>query len=234
MVGALLLAYVVLAFGAWCPVRWEPRGDLSSEVVLDPWPIQQVLVLRGGQRFSTIVFIAAAVGLVLPLAWLPGRFVQGPDLRLVRRRSVVAAGASPAPSGVRDPGRWHLPRPPVIQNGRAPSRAPEGETCRVSPWVWALHPEHHLNSVASPGGDVTTRRRGPFHLLGGEGVWRRRDTGLSVFAQGQRLRTVQVRVSPATCFLCASVDLRQPRRKQPSALSTSVNTTAIPAREEGL
>ena len=33
MVGALPLAYVVLAFGAWCPVRWEARRDLSYEVV---------------------------------------------------------------------------------------------------------------------------------------------------------------------------------------------------------
>jgi hypothetical protein len=74
MVGALPLAYVGLAFGAWCPVRWEARRDLSYGLSLYAWPIQQVLVLMGVQRFSTIVFIAAAFGLVQPLAWLSWTF----------------------------------------------------------------------------------------------------------------------------------------------------------------
>jgi peptidoglycan/LPS O-acetylase OafA/YrhL len=90
-VGALPLAYLVLAFGAWCPVRWGVRRDLSYGVYVYAWPVQQVLVLAGLARFGPGPFIAAALACVVPLAWLSWKFVERPALRVARRRSPTAA-----------------------------------------------------------------------------------------------------------------------------------------------
>jgi len=89
-VGALPLAYLMLAFGAWCPIRWGVSRDLSYGVYVYAFPVQQVLALAGVQRFGPAVFILAAVALVVPLAWLSWTFVERPSLRLARRRSPVA------------------------------------------------------------------------------------------------------------------------------------------------
>ena len=85
--GALPLAYLVLAFAAWCPVRWGVERDLSYGVYVYAWPVQRALVLAGMARFGPALFIAAAVALVVPLAWLSWTFVERPVLSVVRRRS---------------------------------------------------------------------------------------------------------------------------------------------------
>jgi peptidoglycan/LPS O-acetylase OafA/YrhL len=85
--GALPLAYLVLAFGAWCPIRWGVDRDLSYGVYVYGWPVQQMLVLVGIARFGPVVFIGAAIALVVPLAWLSWLLVEHPALRLARRRS---------------------------------------------------------------------------------------------------------------------------------------------------
>jgi peptidoglycan/LPS O-acetylase OafA/YrhL len=89
--GALPLAYLVLVFGVWCPIRWGASRDLSYGVYIYAFPVQQVLALVGVQRFGPLVFILAAVALVLPLAWLSWTFVERPSLRLVRRPARVKA-----------------------------------------------------------------------------------------------------------------------------------------------
>lgn len=85
--GALPLAYLVLAFGAWCPVLRGVRRDLSYGVYVYAWPVQQGLALTGAQRFGPVLFIVAAVTLVVPLAWLSWTYVERPALRMVPRRS---------------------------------------------------------------------------------------------------------------------------------------------------
>jgi len=91
LVGALPLAYLVLAFGGWCPTRWGARRDLSYGVYVYAWPVQQSLVLAGVARFGPAVLMAAAVACVVPLAWLSWTLVERPALGLVRHRSPVAA-----------------------------------------------------------------------------------------------------------------------------------------------
>jgi peptidoglycan/LPS O-acetylase OafA/YrhL len=89
--GALPLTYLMLAFGAWCPIRWGVSRDLSYGVYVYAWPVQQMLALTGVQRFGPLVFILTAVALVVPLAWLSWTLVERPALRLVRRPVKVAA-----------------------------------------------------------------------------------------------------------------------------------------------
>jgi peptidoglycan/LPS O-acetylase OafA/YrhL len=90
LLGALPLAYLVLAFGAWCPIRWGVDRDLSYGVYVYAWPVQQMLVLAGVNRFGPVACIAAAVALVVPLAWMSWTLVEHPALRLGRRRSQIA------------------------------------------------------------------------------------------------------------------------------------------------
>jgi peptidoglycan/LPS O-acetylase OafA/YrhL len=90
LVGALPLAYLVLALGAWCPVLRDVRRDLSYGVYVYAFPVQQMLVLVGAQRLGPALFTAAAVTLVVPLAWLSWTFVERPALRLVPRHSTAA------------------------------------------------------------------------------------------------------------------------------------------------
>jgi peptidoglycan/LPS O-acetylase OafA/YrhL len=91
LLGALPLAYLVLAFGAWCPVLRGVRRDLSYGVYVYAWPVQQGLALAGAQRFGPVVFMVAAVMLVVPLAWLSWTYVERPALRMVPRRSPLGA-----------------------------------------------------------------------------------------------------------------------------------------------
>jgi peptidoglycan/LPS O-acetylase OafA/YrhL len=101
LLGALPLAYLVLAFGAWCPLLRGIRRDLSDGVYVYAWPVQQGLALAGAQRFGPVVFMVAAVMLVVPLAWLSWTYVERPALRMVPRRSpvrVVQDGGSLADS----------------------------------------------------------------------------------------------------------------------------------------
>jgi len=88
--GVVPLAYLVLAFGAWCPVRWGVHRDLSYGVYIYAFPVQQVLVMTGVRRLGAAPFMVAALALALPLAWVSWALVERPALRLVPRRPLVA------------------------------------------------------------------------------------------------------------------------------------------------
>lgn len=88
--GALPLAYLMLVFGAWCPIRWGVSRDLSYGVYVYAWPVQQVLAMAGVQRFGPAVFVACAVAFVVPLAWMSWILVEHPAVRLGQRRARVA------------------------------------------------------------------------------------------------------------------------------------------------
>ncbi len=100
LLGALPLAYLVLAFGASCPVRWGVDRDLSYGVYVYAWPVQQMLVFAGVVRFGPLASIPAAGVLVLPLAWLSWTFIERPAIGLTRRRP---QGAGPLHATVRPP-----------------------------------------------------------------------------------------------------------------------------------
>jgi peptidoglycan/LPS O-acetylase OafA/YrhL len=114
-VGALPLAYLMLTFGAWCPLQWGVDRDLSYGVYVYAFPVQQVLALAGVQRFGPTVFIACAVALVLPLSWLSWTLVERPSLRLARRRgSPVAALADGPLHGASTSGAHHRAAQAVV------------------------------------------------------------------------------------------------------------------------
>ena len=129
LLGALPLAYLVLAFGAWCPVRWGVSRDLSYGVYIYAFPVQQVLAMVGVQRFGPVLFIVAAVAMVLPLALVSWMLVERPALRLVRRRTPVAHladGALPARVLIGGSGKVPAPSGPAASTGRGASDVPQG------------------------------------------------------------------------------------------------------------
>lgn len=99
LLGALPLAYLVLSFGAFCPVVWGSRRDLSYGVYVYGWPVQQTLVVLGVSHLGPALYILAAMILVMPLAWLSWVLVERPAIRMGRRWSAPSV----APFGEHPP-----------------------------------------------------------------------------------------------------------------------------------
>jgi len=80
--GALPLAYLVLAAGAVWTRAVPRRRDLSYGVYIYAWPIQQVLCDVGAGRWPLLVFVAVVTAAVVPAAWGSWSLVERPALRL--------------------------------------------------------------------------------------------------------------------------------------------------------
>ena len=88
---AIPLALVVMAVGATAPFeRIGSRNDISYGVYIYAFPIQQVLVILGVQRYGVGAFILVAIAATLPFAFASWFLVERHALRLKRlsRRSL--------------------------------------------------------------------------------------------------------------------------------------------------
>ncbi len=88
------LCYLLLCFGARCPLRVGQSRDLSYGVYLYGWPVTQLAVVAGASALGPWGLLAIVAGPVVVLAWLSWRFVEAPALRW-RRPAGAAAGTSP-------------------------------------------------------------------------------------------------------------------------------------------
>lgn len=91
---ALPFAYLCLWFGATCPARLKGIGatnDISYGVYLYGWPVQQTLTAYGVAAAGYLAYTAAALALVVPLAWMSWLLVERPANRFAKSRTAARA-----------------------------------------------------------------------------------------------------------------------------------------------
>lgn len=81
----LPVAYLVLAFGATCPILRGTGTDLSYGLYIFAFPVQQTLALAGVQRAGWVAFLASSLGAALLLARGSWFLVESPALSLAHR-----------------------------------------------------------------------------------------------------------------------------------------------------
>lgn len=93
------LAYGLLFLSTVIPQpRWIAKNDISYGFYIYAWPIQQLTVLFGGDRWGMPVYIVLTVLGTVVLAALSWFFVERPCMRRVRRRGSSPRSAVVAPS----------------------------------------------------------------------------------------------------------------------------------------
>lgn len=68
VLGAVPLAYLVIAFAACCPWTWTMRTDLSYGIYVYHWPVLQLGMLTALRELPTALYVAVGIVLTLPLA----------------------------------------------------------------------------------------------------------------------------------------------------------------------
>ncbi len=119
--GAIPLAFLLLALGAWLPVRLGSKNDISYGVYIYAFPLQQVLAVTGIHTLAGFAgFAVLSLALTVPLAWLSWRFVEHPSIALTPIR--FTARARTAPASRRNPGLVCPNRPAPTPSGARGSR----------------------------------------------------------------------------------------------------------------
>lgn len=96
-ISAPFLAYGLLYLSTVIPQpRWVAKNDISYGFYIYAWPIQQLVVLVGGDRWGMIVYILLTIVGTVGLALLSWYLVERPSMRRVRKRPVDATPAIPA------------------------------------------------------------------------------------------------------------------------------------------
>ncbi|MDO5629617.1 MAG: acyltransferase, partial [Mobilicoccus sp.] len=86
LVGALLLAYALIAAGALMRRRWMIlRTDISYGVYVYAFPVQQILAAAGLHHLGLPLYAVTAFAITCVLAWLSWTLIESPALKLKAR-----------------------------------------------------------------------------------------------------------------------------------------------------
>lgn len=98
--GALPVAYLVLAVGATLPSQIGQRRDLSYGLYIFGWPIQTTLYLIGASRLGWTAYCVLSFAGTVPMAWASWTFVERRALRLRSQFFSPSMPQSPAPTAL--------------------------------------------------------------------------------------------------------------------------------------
>ncbi|PCE14957.1 hypothetical protein AUC47_02115 [Microbacterium sp. SZ1] len=98
-VSSPFLAYGLLYLSTVIPQpRWIAKNDISYGFYIYAWPIQQLTVLFGGDRWGMPIYILITIVGTVVLAMLSWFFIERPCMRRVRGRGTSPRTAVVAPS----------------------------------------------------------------------------------------------------------------------------------------
>ena len=97
----LPLGYFLLSVGGSRRIRIGSTNDISYGVYIYAFPVQQLLVVLGGQHLGYVGLFIASLALTVPLAWLSWKLVERPSLQLKNLRLGRSHTSGAAPGGTR-------------------------------------------------------------------------------------------------------------------------------------